>query len=134
MKTTFKQLAAGTFIALLFLAGNVKAGETEVKASGQEMTETLLQLENWMIDETIWEINSFYTSDFAEETETELELESWMTSESMWDINMHFTTEAETELELESWMTNEEIWNVEETTMEEKLMLENWMVDPEFWK
>ncbi len=47
MKTIAKQIAAGTFIALLLMVGNVKA--TETKAT----TETTLQLEEWMTDEII---------------------------------------------------------------------------------
>ena len=58
MKTTVKQIASVTFIALILLVGNVKAEGTEAKASGQESIETTLQLEKWMTDETIWNTNS----------------------------------------------------------------------------
>ncbi len=108
MKTTLKQIAAGTFIVLLVLAGNVKAAETELKASALEITETSLQLENWMTSEVIWNTNSLSSLDFALETEANMEIESWMTSET--------------------------VWNAEEKIKDEKLTLENWMVDSEIWK
>lgn len=136
MKTTVKQFATVTFIALLLLAGNVKAEGTEIKASGLEIIETTLQLENWMTDEIIWETNTFYAGDLALEKETDIELESWMTNDSMWNSDMHFDTETETEveLELEDWMTSEENWNVQEADIEKELALENWMVDSKIWK
>ena len=134
MKTTLKQLAAGTFIALLLLAGNVKAEGTEVKTTDLEMIETSLQLENWMTDETVWNANSVYMIDFAQESETSLQLESWMTSENIWNSNYSFDTETEAGLELENWMTSEDIWKVEKTDVETGLKLESWMVDNEVWK
>ena len=108
MKNTVKQLAAGTFIALLLLAGNVAANGTEVKASSHEIIETSLELENWMTDQNLWSTNSLYTADFAlPETEATLDLESWMTSEEVWEVQ---ETIVEEELEVESWMTNPEVW------------------------
>jgi len=108
MKTTLKQIAAGTFIVLLVLAGNVKAAETELKASALEITETSLQFENWMTSEAVWNTNSLSSLDFALETEANMEIESWM--------------------------TNETIWNAEQIIKDEKLIIENWMVDSEVWK
>jgi len=108
MKTTLKQIAAGTFIVLLVLAGNLKSEGTELKTSALEITETSLQLENWMTSEAVWNTSSLSYLDFALETEANMEIESWMTSET--------------------------IWNAEEVIKDEKLLLENWMVDSEVWK
>lgn len=108
MKNSVKQLAAGTFITLLLLAGNVSADGTEIKAWGHEIIETSLQLEDWMTNESYWNANTFYTADFALETETDLELESWMTSEKLWNNQ---ETVVEEELTLENWMTDTEVWN-----------------------
>ena len=134
MKTTFKQLIAGTFIALLIVAGNNKAEATELKVSGLETAEKSLQIENWMTDETFWETNSFYTMNFSPATETTMKLESWMTNYSTWNSRYKFVAEAEAEMELESWMTNELLWNVEETNIETTMKLESWMVNSEIWK
>ena len=134
MKTTLKQLTAGTFIALLLLVGNVKAEGTELKASKLEFIETTLQLEGWMTDETVWNVNSVYTIDFAQETETSLQLENWMTSENIWNLDNSFVTETEAGLELENWMTSEDIWKVEKSDVEEKLVVENWMLNSDVWK
>ena len=131
MKNIVKQLATGTFIAFLLLAGNVRADDTKTKALGLELIETSLQLENWMTDEALWNTDSFYTGYFT--LETELVIESWMTSENIWNLNNNFVAETEAGIALESWMTSEEIWNVEETVVEEALNLEHWMTDSEVW-
>jgi hypothetical protein len=134
MKTTVKQLAAGTFIAFLLLVGNVNAEGTEVKASSQENIETTLQVENWMTDEDLWNTNSISISEFIQESETSLELENWMTSEETWNLNKNFVEEAEASLELENWMTSEETWNVNNMNLETELAVENWMLDNKVWE
>ena len=134
MKNTVKQLAVVTFIALILLAGNVKAEGTELLASGHEMTEASLQLENWMTDESTWNTNTFFAADFALEAETALELESWMLGESVWSSDMPLVTEIEADVELESWMTSADNWNVQTSVVEEKLVIEDWMTDSKVWK
>jgi len=108
MKTTIKKLAAGTFIALLLMVGNVKAEGTEVKTS--QAIETTLQLKKWMTDETIWNTKSFTKYEIAQETETTMELEDWMICEETWDLNNNFVEESETKLTVETWMTDDNIW------------------------
>jgi len=134
MKTTMKQLAAGTFIAFLLLVGNVNAKGTEVKASSHESIETALQLENWMTNETIWNTNSAKIAEFVQETETGMQLENWMTSEETWNLNNNFVEETESDLELESWMTSEETWNLSNQSIETELKVENWMINNNVWK
>jgi len=131
MKNTVKQIAAVTFMSYLLLAANVKSEGTEIKSSVIEITETSLQLESWMTDETVWNTNSVFMADFALETETDLNIESWMTSENTWSLNNNLAIASEVELELESWMTSETVWNTIETEVETELVLENWMLDNE---
>jgi len=133
MKTTMKQLAAGTFIALLLLVGNVKAEGTERIVSSIESIETALQLENWMTDEIIWN-NYFNSNEFVQEIELSMELENWMTSENIWNLNNNFVEECESGMELESWMTSEETWKTKNINGEPELTIENWMVDRDIWK
>jgi hypothetical protein len=133
MKTTVKQLAAGTFIALLLLVGNVNAEGTEAKASSHETIETTLQLEKWMTDEFIWNTNSVNITDFSQETETGLELESWMTNQESWSLSNSFVEETEAAMELENWMTNETEWNVNNLSQDTELTVEYWMVDNKIW-
>ena len=133
MKTTMKHLTAGTFIALLLLAGNVNAKGTEAKASGHEIFENELQLENWMTDENLWNINFISFSEFSQETGTSLEFENWMTSEKTWNLSNNFVEETETGLELERWMTGSENWNVNSINSEAKLVIENWMIENSIW-
>ncbi len=134
MKTTMKHLAAGTFIALLLLVGNVNAEGTETKASGRESIESTLQLENWMTNESIWNTNSLNIGEFAQETETGMDLETWMTSSETWNVSSNFVEETETGLELENWMTSEETWNVNNMNSETELKVESWMLDNNNWK
>ena len=112
MKTTMKQLAAGTIIALLLTAINVHAeGKEAAKASSLKATETTLELENWMIDDNIW--NEISTFNFEEATDEALNLENWMTSNTVWENvqNMEVKTDKENELKLENWMTDTTVWN-----------------------
>ena len=131
MKTTVKQLATGTFIALLLLVLNAKAEGTEAKALKAVNIETTLLLENWMMDEKLW--NSANTFEFIQETETDIIIENWMTNELVWDTNNAFVEETEAEMELESWMTYEKTWNSKDIAIETELSLENWMIDSEVW-
>ncbi len=134
MKTTMKNLAAGAFIAFLLIVGNVKAEGTETKATSQAI-ETSLQLEDWMIKETIWNKKPSANYVFLQETENGLQLENWMTSASAWNSNNNIIEVAEPEMELKNWMTNDKIWNnynnVEET--ETVLSIENWMTNETIW-
>ncbi|MCY1722343.1 hypothetical protein OU798_18485 [Prolixibacteraceae bacterium Z1-6] len=133
MKTTMKQVAAATIIAILVLAGNVKADGTEVKGSGHRCIETTLQLENWMTDETIWNTLSIEMNEFTTEAEMDLEIENWMTNNECWNVNSSLTEETEPEMTLEDWMTNEKIWNTPRISYESELELEAWMINDEYW-
>jgi hypothetical protein len=134
MKTTIKNMAAGTFIAFLLIIGNVKAEGTETKVTSQDV-ETELRIEDWMMDETIWNKKPSTVYKIMQESETSLQLENWMTDAKAWDSNNNFVDVEETEMELEDWMTNDAIWNnnnkVEET--ETELSIENWMTNENIW-
>ena len=112
MKTLGKQLAAGTFLAILLMVGNINAKGGEVK-SLTPIAETTLNVENWMIDETVWEIEPFISTEILDEVESDLELEYWMTSEETWNLTDNIIDETETELKVEDWMFSESIWNKE---------------------
>lgn len=109
MKTTVKQLATVTFIAILFLVGNVKAEGTETIALNREIIETPLELENWMTDETIWNTNDMNIAEFNQETEASLQLEDWMINDATWKVNTN-GTESEPQLTVEPWMLDENVW------------------------
>lgn len=132
MKTTLKQLTTGTFITLLFLAGNAKA--SEIKTTRFEAKETTLQLESWMTDETIWNNNTVKIMDFSQETEANLPLENWMINTDLWDINNSILEDAEAELQLEDWMINDETWNTKNVTIEPELTVEPWMINNNIWE
>jgi hypothetical protein len=135
MKTTVKQLAAGTLVALLLLVGNVNAEGTETKILIRE-TETTLQVEKWMTDEALWNTNSVTVAAISQETEATLELENWMTGTEIWNLNSIIVEEADENLKVECWMTCDYIWNtttnIEET--ETALIVENWMIEEKAWK
>ncbi|KAF0236417.1 MAG: hypothetical protein FD181_2726 [Prolixibacteraceae bacterium] len=133
MKTTMKQLTAGTIIVLLLLAGNTYAKGTKVKASSHENIETSLQIEKWMTNEVIWNSATETISTINQVPESVLELEIWMTSTKTWNLNDRFKQEIETGLEIETWMTSIKTWNVEKTDAETELAVENWMMNNSFW-
>jgi len=133
MKTTVKQLTAGTIIALLLLVGNSYAKGTEAKASSHENIETSLQIEKWMTNEVIWNSTTETISTINQESDSGLELENWMTSTETWNLNNNFVEETESGLEIECWMTSEETWNVEKTDAEKQLAVEGWMINDSIW-
>lgn len=134
MKATVKQFAAGTFIALLLLVGNVNAKGTETVTTSTENMEVTLSMEAWMTDETIWNTTSINLADFVEETEAALELENWMTGAGSWSINFEIAQEVEAGLELENWMTNETTWNFISIEKELNLTIQPWMISKTIWK
>ena len=112
MKTTMKQLAAGTFLALLLMVTNVYAeGKEAPNASSREFVETTMELESWMIDDNIWNESSSFAN--AEETEESLNLEYWMINDENWENveSMSIETETEIDLGLENWMTITMVFN-----------------------
>ena len=133
MKTTVKQITTGAFLAILLMIGNtnVKGSETE---SLNRTVETTLNVESWMIDETVWETKSFKNYEIAEAAETTIEAENLMTSENSWSLNSYFIEETEAGLELENWMTCEKVWSSEGSEVEAELTIESWMVNTEVWK
>lgn len=132
MKTTVKQLSTVTFIALFLIAIGVRAEGTTTKHSVYEATETTLQLEEWMTNETIW--NTTDMELFVQETEANLEVEAWMTNHRTWHAHFNLFNETESGLELENWMINEFTWEISEATEEQKLVVEDWMINSEYWK
>lgn len=134
MKTTIKQLATGTFIAILLMVGNVKA--TELKSSSLESIEieTTLQMENWMLSDLVWNKTSLKIAEFIQEAEPSMELENWMTDSESWNLNNDFFEETDMVLELEGWMTNDATWNTINIDNEPKLTVENWMVNDSIWE
>ena len=111
MKTTIKQLVALAIFSFIFLAGNVNAeGNKAIASSLETTTETSLKIENWMIDDAVWNTNT--TAFVAEESETSLEMENWMKDESTWEVAPKLVFETEDSLELESWMLNENNWKI----------------------
>ena len=134
MKTTVKQLAAGTILSLILLWGNVKAEGTETKASGREAIETELQLEKWMTDESVWNVNSISVAGIEQENEADMQIESWMTSEKTWNFSINFYEVTDSPLEIESWMTSNKIWDGSiQVEPEMALTLENWMKENKVW-
>ncbi len=109
MKTRISQLVAITLFSLILLVGNVNAKGTESHASSHENIEATLELEDWMTNDNIWDINN--ASAFENVNEESLKLESWMVNDETWKLGNTFETEKEKTLAIEPWMTNENIWN-----------------------
>lgn len=111
MKTGNNHLAIFALFALLFLAGNVSAKGNGAKASGLEnIEETSLEIENWMVDDNVW--NTTGKSYFMMADDGTLEIENWMTDELTWEVDNDLLskTVAEESLAIEQWMFDENIW------------------------
>ncbi len=134
MKTTVKQIATGTLIALILTVVNVKAEGTDKKDSTRENIETIVEQENRTNDETTMNSNFISFGELYPETETRMELEMWMTNSENRNLDFNYFEETETGLELESWMTNAETSNVSDLIKDEVLIIESWMIDSNIWK
>jgi hypothetical protein len=107
-----------------------------------------------------------YTFENGIDNEETLEIENWMTNENLWEVEaaVHFSAEEvsdEAELEIEEWMTDEQLWEKEGKEVEGKdrmttftddagnvylmisfskaekeapLRIERWMVDDRYWR
>ncbi len=134
MKTTMKQFATLTVLSFLLLTGNANAHGRAVKHTCSEESESTLQLESWMTNEIIWEVNSADIAEFAEEAESELTVENWMIDTESWNFNSVFAKETEAGLTIEDWMIDYNVWNVETTENETGLSVEPWMINDDIWK
>lgn len=134
MKTTLKQLATATFIALFIMVINVKAEGIERILLNNENTEASLSLEKWMIDETIWNMNNMKNAEFIQEVETSLDLEDWMVNAATWTEASELAIEAESTLSLEDWMITDKTWNPVINGLELRLRIESWMISEDTWK
>ena len=107
-----KQFLLATMFTLFILgSGFAKGTETGFVSGHENITDTKLTIENWMVNEHHWN-----------KTETQLK----------------FTEEFDANLEMEYWMTNENYWNLQPLTVqeipEEELEVENWMISERYWK
>lgn len=130
MKTTMKTITAGTFIALLLIVGNANASKFDAKSL--KATDSALKLENWMTDNSFWDVKSNSMVEYGQEMEETLKLENWMTNADVWNIG--YTNETEASLEIENWMIDKAVWNKDVQVAEAKLTVEDWMINNEFWQ
>lgn len=113
MKTRINQLVVVALFTLLMLGGNVSAKGTELTVSSLEnMEESELVMESWMIDQNFWNTNDV-AFEVVNITEESLELENWMVDNKLWKQHRpHFKhSEMDKKLSLESWMVDEKVWN-----------------------
>ncbi|MGF7140396.1 hypothetical protein [Roseimarinus sediminis] len=78
-----------------------------------------------------------YTVENGIENEENLEIENWMTNENLWEVEaaVDFSTEEvsdEAELEIEEWMINNQLW--EKAEKETPLSVEAWMYNDHYWQ
>lgn len=116
MKTTKAHLNQIIFTALfvtILVTANASVKGTEVvNVSGLEnIVETRLTLEEWMLRGHHWVTNS-EAFVMEQATDPNIEVEAWMLDYSNWVKNFEFPpTETEKRLELENWMIDENYWN-----------------------
>ncbi len=111
MKTIRNILLIAVLAFSLTSIVNAKETEYKVASSHENIEETTLGLENWMLEENFW--NTSEAALYALETEKAMDLECWMLDDSKWDTDIESDLDEETELELESWMYNANYWETE---------------------
>ena len=132
MKTKINLVATAIIFTVLIFSGNLNVSATEVKAkaSGYEnISEPVLNIENWMVNEKSWESASINID--AMEIENRLEMEEWMISSYIMDIS-NFIDES---LTVKDWMVENSKWvtvSISESK-ETPLGLESWMIDESLW-
>ena len=109
MKTLIKQLSAAIILSA-FVFGYSNANATELVNPANDYAESSLYMEDWMMDETLWNNTSFMLEILVTETESALEIENWMISDNFTTPGMVHEVEAEQKLSLENWMIDSEIW------------------------
>lgn len=133
MKTTVKLLTAATLIALVFPVMNLNAKGIDSKNSFGKGNETAFQNGNQVDDETLIKADIVSFEELFQDNETEIELENWMTDSEIWNLNIIYSDETETGLNLENWMIISENWNTITQEKDEVMTLENWMFDSTLW-
>jgi hypothetical protein len=115
MRTGLNQIFLVTFLAVILITGSVHAeGKEACVVSGLEnISEPVLELEKWMLNETYWynAQDSFLGEYHA--VEQNLGLEAWMVDESKWQVpRIESVPEVEDQkLMVENWMTDMMYWN-----------------------
>lgn len=158
MKTRISKITTVTFISLIILVGNIYADGKNIRALSYENTENALEVENWMVDDRVWNADDFlplemeaaflFEPELALEVETEetLEVENWMVADETFGMEPALLMKLETALEIENeealeiedWMINDKNFNMAnliaiETETEQTLELESWMTDENIW-
>ena len=88
----------------------IKSGKTNNAWYFEEETEQNLQLEDWMVNDNLFYIN---TNWFNVETEPALQLEDWMMNQDLFNVKaLEISNETESPLLMEDWMTNTKIWKI----------------------
>ena len=136
MKTTVKQIATGTLMVLLSLAINVQAHGNKAHASRHENNfEPALHIENWMIDESTWNLSPSEEIAIQTEQGAELKVEDWMTDTYFWDAATVLEEVTELPLQVEGWMIDSKNWDNQSFLSEKEtaLVIEDWMVNSYSW-
>ena len=103
------------FVIIITASLNVNATELPRMSAVEIETEATPEVENWMIDNNIWNINNNANSFMVEqEMDPELKVEPWMFDEkyfvkSSLEIPL---VEIEEPVKLEGWMLNKIYWNI----------------------
>jgi hypothetical protein len=150
MKTRISKIATVTLFSLTMLVGNVYADKTEASALSNENIERTLEIENWMVNERVWNANNLAATEIETtlevETEEALKVDNWMINNEIFNMGSAFITEYASVLEvgteeamaIEDWMISNQnfnITNIAETKKEtgQTLELEFWMTNENTW-
>ena len=106
-------ILSAMFVMFLLTTGmEVTGAERAVAADTERVAETKLVVEDWMVNEKYWDINSSSANTEAE-AEPACGIESWMLDERRWDVKpvIRLVVASDEELKIEDWMLNKRLWN-----------------------
>lgn len=110
MKSSLNKIVIAASFILLALTGTVKAEGKEITFKKVNTTvnvkEQVLEIENWMVDEEKWDLNTNKKSSILIEPERDLEIADWMLNAQNWKNNqtIDINNEKDAPLTIESWM------------------------------
>lgn len=123
MKTRFyRTTSTMLLVALMGLALTTSAKtpkarhmeKAEYSMETESAVEYSLKVENWMLDDSYWNI----VTEKPVENESSLDLEPWMTNDKLWKIepvkveSNHISSNEESALDVEKWMSDDNFWKI----------------------
>lgn len=113
MRTIFRKFSIALFFGVFSIlavdayAKELKrlANDATVSSLEIEEAEPALEIEEWMVDDTLWGASMEQTNELIDDIEPAMEIENWMTNDSLWKLKDTDNWDIEEDMVIEKWMT-----------------------------